>query len=190
MWAGLVATATVATGVTVWALQSPSSVLSESKSASVTRNSKPAEALLQSALQRQTHQDSLGAARDYRRVLELDPENKLAWYGLGAIEQQNGRTADARAAYEKALETDPKFMSALYSEALLLRSSDPDRAIELLKRAVAADPKATAIQVELGNLLAEQHRKGEAEDVFRHAVAVDHQILSQVPEEFRSSVSR
>ncbi|MFI6492801.1 tetratricopeptide repeat protein [Streptomyces sp. NPDC050564] len=190
LWAGLAATAAVAAGVTIWALPSPSNVPSESKAASVIRNSKPAEALLQSALQRQTHQDSLGAARDYRRVLELDPRNKQAWYGLGLIEQQDGRAADARAAYEKALETDPKFMSALYSEAFLLRSSDPDRAIELLKRAVAADPKATSIQMQLGNLLAEQHRKGEAEDVFRHAVAVDHRILSQVPEEFRASVSR
>ncbi|WP_406173019.1 tetratricopeptide repeat protein [Streptomyces sp. NBC_00996] len=155
-----------------------------------TKTKKQANTLLQSALQSQAHQDSLGAAQDYRHVLELDPKNKQAWYGLGLIEQQNGRTADARAAYEKALETDPKFMSALYSEAFLLRSSDPDRAIELLKRAVAADPKSTTIQLQLGNLLAGQHRKGEAEDVFRHAVAVDHRILPQVPEEFRVSVSR
>ncbi|MEV6052280.1 tetratricopeptide repeat protein [Streptomyces sp. NPDC052107] len=189
LWAGLVAAATVATGVTVWAL-SLSTVPSESKPASVTRTTEQTNALLRSALQRQTQQDSPGAAQDYRHVLELDPTNKQAWYGLGVIEQQNGRTANARAAYEKALETDPKFMSALYSEAFLLRSSDPDRAIKLLKRAVAADPKGTTIQMQLGNLLAGQHRKDEAEDAFRHAVAVDHRLLSQVPEEYRDSVSR
>ncbi|MEV0178087.1 tetratricopeptide repeat protein [Streptomyces sp. NPDC050625] len=200
LWAGLVATAAVAAGVTVWALPSPSTVPSESKHASTvrpgsepapaTRNSEQTDALLRSALDRQAHQDFLGAARDYRHVLEQDPGNKQAWYGIGLIEQQNGRTADARAAYEKALESDPSFMSALYSEANLLRSSDPDRAIELLRRAVAADPKGTAVQMQLGFLLTEQHRKDEAVDVYRHAVEIEHGLLSQVPEEFRDSVSR
>ncbi|UXY29599.1 tetratricopeptide repeat protein [Streptomyces sp. HUAS TT20] len=190
LWAGLVVTVAVAAGVTVWALPSPSTVPSESKHASATRNNEQTNALLQSALDHQSHQDSQGAARDYRHVLELDPGNKQAWYGLGLIEQQNGRTAEARAAYEKALDSDPSFMSALYSEANLLRSSDPDRAIELLRRAVAADPKGTAVQMQLGFLLTEQHRKDEAVDVYRHVVEIEHGLLSQVPKEFRDSVSR
>ncbi|MGW6138426.1 tetratricopeptide repeat protein [Streptomyces sp. NPDC055140] len=190
MWAGLAAAATAATGATVWAVLSPSAGPSESKDASVTRTSMSTGALLQSALQHQMNQDSLGAARDYRHVLEKDPKNKAAWYGLGTIDQQLGRAADARADFEKALEIDPHFMSALYSEAYMLRSSDPDRAIELLKRAAATDPKAAAIHLQLGRLLAERHRKGEAEAAFRHAVAADHKLLSQVPEEFRDAASR
>ncbi|MEV5085104.1 tetratricopeptide repeat protein [Streptomyces sp. NPDC056159] len=153
-------------------------------------NAKSANALLQSALQRQVHKDPLGAAQDYRRVLEMDPRNKDAWYGLALTDQQVGRTADARANFEKALEIDPHFMSALYSEAYMLRSSDPDRAIELLRRAAATNPKAAGIHLQLGQLLAEKGRKGEAGDVFRRAVAVDHKLLSQVPEEFRDAVSR
>ncbi|WP_316747882.1 tetratricopeptide repeat protein [Streptomyces herbicida] len=183
-------TATVATGVTVWALPSPSTVLSESKAASVARNSPQAGALLRSALERMTKRDSVGAARDYRQVLEIDPTNKFAWYGLGLLGQQRGRKADALAAYEKALETDPSFMSALSSEANLLKSSDPDRAIEILKRGANADPKATSLYLQLGYLLAEQKRNGEAEDAFRHAVAVDPGVLSQVPQWFRGSVGR
>jgi Tfp pilus assembly protein PilF len=190
LWAGLAATAMVATGVTVWAIHSPSAEPSESKAASVTRNAKSVEALLKSGLQRQIRQDPSGAAQDFRHVLELDPRNKHAWYGLGLVDQQYGRTMNARKEFDKALDIDPHFMSALYSEAYMLRTSDPDRAIELLKRAIAADPKATAVQMQLGNLLADQHRKDEAEDAFRHAVAVDHRLLSQVPQAFRDSVSR
>ncbi|MER6060310.1 tetratricopeptide repeat protein [Streptomyces sp. NPDC001792] len=192
LWAGLAATAMVATGMTVWAIHSPSAEPSESKTASEIRNAKSesVEALLKSGLQHQIQQDPSGAAEDFRHTLELDPKNKRAWYGLGLVDQQSGRTADARADFDKALNIDPRFMSALYSEAYMLRTSDPDRAIELLKRAAAADPKATAIQMQLGNLLTEQHRRDEAEDAFRHAVAVDHRLLSQVPEEFRDSVSR
>ncbi|MFE4422568.1 tetratricopeptide repeat protein [Streptomyces sp. NPDC056817] len=190
MWAGLAATATVATGVTVWAIHSPSAGPPESNAASAAKNAKSADALLQSALQHQVRKDPLGAAQDYRRILEMDPRNKSAWYGLGVIDQQYGRMADARTNFEKALEIDPHFMSALYSEAYMLRSSDPDRAIELLGRAATADPKAAAIHLQLGRLLVERGRKGEAGDAFRRAVAVDHKLLSQVPEGFRDAVSR
>ncbi|MFJ5894105.1 tetratricopeptide repeat protein [Streptomyces sp. NPDC093064] len=153
-------------------------------------NAKSADSLLRSALQRQVSRDPLGAAQDYRRVLEMDPRNKNAWYGLGVIDQQYGRMADARTNFEKALEIDPHFMSALYSEAYMLRSSDPDRAIELLGRAAAVDPKAAAVHLQLGQLLAAKGRKGEAGDAFRRAVAVDHKLLSQVPEELRDAASR
>ncbi len=190
LWAGLAAAAAVATGVTVWAIQSPSTEPSESKAVSATQTNKEAEALMQSALQRQMHQDTVGAAQDYRRVLELDPRSTRAWYGLGVIDQQTGRTTNARAEFERALEIDPHFISALYSEATLLRSSDPERAIELMKRAVTEEPKTTAIRLQLGLLLAEKGRKSEAEEAFRGAVAVDPKLVAQVPEEYRDAVSR
>ncbi|MER6428801.1 tetratricopeptide repeat protein [Streptomyces sp900105245] len=185
MWAGIAAAVAVSSGVAVWALQSPSAGPTESKA----QNTKSAGALLKSAVEHQVHQDLQGADEDYRRVLELDPKNKNAWYGLGVIEQQQGRTANAQANFDKALAIDPHFMSALYSEAFMVRASDPDRAIDLLKRGATADPKAAAIHLQLGQLLAETNRKDEAEDAFRHAVSADHRLLTQVPEEFRDTVS-
>jgi Tfp pilus assembly protein PilF len=190
LWTGLAATtAAVATGVAIWAFQSPSAAPPESKAASVTRKTPDTSKLLQTALQQQRNQDSGGAALTYRRVLEMDPHNKLAWYGLGLIAQQNGRTLDARAAYDKALKIDPSYMSALFSEAMMLKSSDPDRTVELLKRAVAAEPQAATIRMQLGLLLAEKGRADEAGDEFRHAVATDPSLRPQVPEDFRNSVS-
>jgi Flp pilus assembly protein TadD len=190
LWTGLAATtAAVATGVAIWAFQSPSAAPPESKAASVNRKTPDTSKLLQTALQQQRNQDSGGAALTYRRVLEMDPHNKLAWYGLGLIAQQNGRTLDARAAYDKALKIDPSYMSALFSEAMMLKSSDPDRTVELLKRAVAAEPQAATIRMQLGLLLAEKGRADEAEDEFRRAVATDPKLRSQVPEDFRDSVS-
>lgn len=193
-WAGIATAATVATGLTVWAVHSPSAGPSESKSVSVARDTKSVtksvDVLLQSALKRQTHQDFAGAAEDYRRILEADPKNKQAWYGIGVIDQAYGRTAEARKDYDKALETDPRFTSALFSEAFMLRSSDPDRAIELLGRAAAIQPKAATVQLQLGQLLANRNRDGEAEQAFRRAVAADGRLLSRVPDEFRDAVSR
>ncbi|MBL1105868.1 tetratricopeptide repeat protein [Streptomyces sp. 5-8] len=193
--------ATAATGVIVWATLSPSSGASAPKPASApagasasapdtkAQDAKSAGALLRSALDRQMHQDLSGAAEEYRRVLQLDARNKNAWYGLGVIAQQNGRAAEARKNFEKALEIDPHFMSALYSEAFMLRSTEPDQAIELLQRASAANPKVAAVHLQLGQLLAEADREDEAEDAFRRAVGADPKVLSQVPEKFRDAVS-
>jgi Tfp pilus assembly protein PilF len=193
LWAKFAGTAViitgVATGVTLWAMQPQSDAPSESKGAAVTEEAQGANALLQTALKQQEERNLRAATRTYRRVLELEPRNKFAWYGLGIVAQQNGMTADAVAAYDKALKIDPSFMSALFSEALMLKSSDPDRAVGLLKRAAAADPKATTVQMQLGLLLAGSGRNDEAEDVFRRAVAANPSLLSQVPEQFRDSVS-
>ncbi|MGW0824143.1 tetratricopeptide repeat protein [Streptomyces sp. NPDC002845] len=189
LWAGLAGMAAVAIAVTVWAFQSETHAPPESKAASVHQKAQETNALLRTALQQQQQQDSRGAAHTYRRVLELDPHNKFAWYNLGVIAQQDGNTADARAAYDRALKIDPSFVSALYSEAMLLESSKPDRAVELLRRAVAADPEATAIHMQLGLFLAKQERDDEAEDAFRRAVAAEPALLSHVPQPFRDSVS-
>jgi Flp pilus assembly protein TadD len=189
LWTGIAGTAAVATGLTVWAMQSDSPTPPESKSLSVTQKNQNTSSLLRTALEQQQQQNSLGAAQTYRRVLELDPDNKNAWYGLGIIAQQKGNAVDARAAYDKALKADPSFMSALFSEALLLKSSDPDRAMELLKRAVATEPKAATVRMQLGLIMAEKGRDHEAEEEFGRAVAADPSLLSQVPERFRDSVS-
>ncbi|MEV6289086.1 tetratricopeptide repeat protein [Streptomyces sp. NPDC051896] len=187
LWAGIAGAATAAIGVTVWAIDSPTSDPSESKASSAVQ-SKDTGTLLQSGLQSQAKQDVGGAVKSYRRVLEIDPRNKEAWYRLGLIEQQNGRTAEARADFDQALKTDPSFMSALYTEANLVSASEPDRAIELLKRAVATAPKSAVMQMQLGRLLANQHRDVEAKKAFRQAVAADRRMLSQVPEAFRDAV--
>ncbi|MFF7123851.1 tetratricopeptide repeat protein [Streptomyces sp. NPDC016566] len=153
------------------------------------RKVQEASTLFQSALLQEKYQDPEGAARTYQRVLQLDPRNKMAWYNLGVIAQRDGRTADARESYDKALKIDPKYASALYNEAILLKSSDTDRAVELLKRAIAATPRASTAHLQLGWILAQKHRTDEAEDEFRRAVAADPSLLSQVPEQFRDDVS-
>lgn len=186
--AGFAAAAVVATGATLWVIRPESATPTESKAASASRVQE-ANRLLQDALVQQQHRDFQGATRTYRHVLELDPANKFAWYQLGIIAQANGNTSYARAAYDKALKIDPSFMSALFSEAMMLKSSDPDRSMRLLQRAAATAPKAASLHMQLGLLLAEKNRNDEAKDAFRRAVAADPALLSQVPERFRNAVS-
>ncbi|MGW7361254.1 tetratricopeptide repeat protein [Streptomyces sp. NPDC054802] len=179
----------VAVGVTAWAVLSRPTANPESEGKSATHAASEAQALVQAGLVQSRYQDFSGAARTFRRALELDPDNKLAWYNLGVIAQRDGRTADAREAYDKALKIDPTYASALFNEAVLLESSDPDQAVALLKRAVAADPKASTAYLRLGRALAKKGRDDEAEDAFRRAVAIDPELHSLVPESFQDSVS-
>ncbi|WP_158104003.1 tetratricopeptide repeat protein [Streptomyces carpinensis] len=172
----------------VWAIQPGSVAPPESKAPPAVR-ARQANTLLQTALEQQQKQNLLGASQTYRRVLELDPHSKAAWYGLGVLAQQTGDAANARTAYERALKIDPSFVSALFSEATLLRSSRPDKAVRLLKRAAEAEPKATTVRMQLGLLLAEQGSDDEATKQFRRAVAANPSVLPQVPERFRASVS-
>lgn len=189
LWAGLAGTAAAATGVVIWAIQSQSAPAPESGAASAIRKTTEAKALLQAGIMQGQYQDYDGAARTYRRVLELDPRSKHAWYNLGVLAQQDGRTADAHAAYDKALKIDSSFTSALFNQALLLKSSEPDRALALLKRAIAVNPKAATAHLHIGNILAKKDRDEEAEASFRRAVAADPSLHSQLPESFQDSVS-
>ncbi|MET7715071.1 tetratricopeptide repeat protein [Streptomyces sp. NPDC005407] len=188
MWTGLAATAVVTVGAATWAILSQPDATPESEAKSAARTAAEANALLQAGILQGKYQDSDGAARTYKRVLELDPGNKFAWYNLGVIAQRHGRAADARAAYDKALKTDPSFGSALFNKAMLLKSSEPGQALELLKRAIAANPKAATAHLHLGLILAKKDRDDEAEKAFRRAVAADPSLHSQLPESFKDSV--
>ncbi|MFG2557533.1 tetratricopeptide repeat protein [Streptomyces sp. NPDC048496] len=142
--------------------------------------------LLQAGIKQGGNKDFSGATRSFRQVLDLDPANKLAWYNLGVVAQHDNRTADARAAYDKALKIDPDFESALYNKAILIGTSDTDQAIEILQHIVRANPKAATAYLHLGQALTKKGRDGEAEDAFGLAVRADPSLRQLVPEQFRN----
>ncbi|MDQ1049074.1 tetratricopeptide repeat protein [Streptomyces sp. V4I2] len=194
LWTAIVATVVVAQVVTGWA-QLPTADFKTPPTAG-TKPTGPAaklvpktEELLQAGIRQGEDKDISGATSSFRRALDLDPANKLAWYNLGVIAQDDHRTADARAAYDNALKIDPDFESALYNKAILLESSDPDQAIALLKRIVDADSRAATAYLHLGQALAKKGRDGEAEDAFGFAVRADPSLQPFVPEQFRDSTT-
>ncbi len=130
-------------------------------------------------------------ADTYRRLLKLDPRNKVAWYNLGVIGQQDGMPDDARTACDKALEIDASFHVGSLQRGHPAEVERPDRAIELLEETPVAPrrPKAATAYLQLGDILAEKDRDEEAGEAFHHAVAADPSLHSQVPEPFRNSVT-
>lgn len=56
--------------------------------------------------------DAAAAEAEIRQAIVISPKNKWAYYHLGEIYRQEGRVAEARVMYEKALEIDPRFEAA------------------------------------------------------------------------------
>lgn len=189
LWPGL-AVALVATSlVSGWAVSggdgnpSKGTVVSDGK-----RPATGAQTLLRAGIAQGESHDFSRAARTFKRVLALDPENKLAWYNLGVIAEHDGRMADARTAYGRAVKIDPLFTSALFNDAVLLEAIDPEAAIKLLRRAIDTNPKASTAYLHLGLALAKQDRDSEAARAFRHAVRIDPALRPLVPRPFRQII--
>ena len=72
-----------------------------------------------------------------------------------------------------ALETDPAYVPALFNLAILRTSRDPEEAIALYRRAVAADKKDAAAWLNLGLLLRAAGQMKEGDKAVLKAIALD-----------------
>ncbi len=92
--------------------------------------------------------DVLAAVSDYNRVLEIAPDNAAAFSGIGNAQMIAGRPDAALVSYEAALRGAPGNGAALFNLAGAQAAAGRcPQAVELLRRAVAADPRfASAAQ--------------------------------------------
>ena len=81
----------------------------------------------------------------YRRAITLDPEYADAWMELGTAYELEGRTDEARRAFQEAKESYPTSADVSWRYGnFLLRQGDQGLAYSELKRAIAADPNRAA----------------------------------------------
>jgi Tfp pilus assembly protein PilF len=145
----------------------------QSSSATPSTSPSAADTLVQTALQQLGAGNDAKARATFENVLELDPDNVYAHYNLGLLAQDAGNDAFAIKQYEAALETDPDFTSALYNEGILTETSDLNAAVELYRRAVAADPKMAPAHMRLGFALLHLGKKKEGADQLGTGVSLD-----------------
>ena len=107
--------------------------------------------------------DLVKAAAEYNLVLTFDETNKFALYNLALIDEANANYGLAEAKYRAALVTDPAYEPALFNLAILRTSADPQEAMSLYVRAVAADDQDAAAWLNLG-LLQRANGQGTAGD--------------------------
>jgi len=92
--------------------------------------------LLEEASSRASAGDLLGAVESYGKAIDADGSSASAWYGMGVMQAKRGNTADAVAAFDKALELNPDHAPTNANLAVLLERIDSVRASELARLAL------------------------------------------------------
>ena len=124
--------------------------------------------LFQAYYQRATAMLKLGreaeAQADLKKVTELEPGFARAHRGLGQILLDHGQIEDAKRALSRAVELDPKLTGVrIYYASALLRSGEPQRAIEHLRYAIEHAEEVTLAYALVG--VAEE-RLGKVAEAF------------------------
>jgi TolB-like protein/tetratricopeptide (TPR) repeat protein len=117
--------------------------------------------------------DMLGRARAAAdRALELDPQLGAAWASLGLVRMQDhAETAAAKEALERAIELSPSYAMAYMWLGTL--QDDPERVLELHRKALELDPRSAVAAYNVANDLLGLGREDEAMQVFDRIVAAD-----------------
>ena len=80
------------------------------------------------------------AIRTFKRLLDVDPKNGLAWENIGTSQLQSGDVAAAEASLRRAIELDRSLAGAHTALGVVLAGTNRrDEAIEAWKRAIAID---------------------------------------------------
>lgn len=146
-------------------------------SASPSPDAKKASAALNRGLDAHAAGDLTAAATDYNEALKYDPGNKFAFYNLALIDEASGNYGLAEAKYRSALKTDPAYEPALFNLAILRTSRDPKEAIDLYRRAVAADRKDASAWLNLGLLLRASGDQREGDKSVRRAISLNPELV-------------
>ena len=138
-------------------------------------------ALLQAGLAAQAAGRNAEAADDYRKILQMNPNNPWAYYNLGLIDQQAGRADSAERNYRAALRISPGFPSALFNLAILRTGPAPKEAEDLYRRAIAVTPNNAWAHLNLGFLLINEGIKAEGQAELQKALKLDPTLAPRVP---------
>ncbi len=121
--------------------------------------------------------DYADAIKWLEKAVTLDSTNKDAWYYLGRAYYTKSRLIEARKAFLRVLDLDPRDSKAENNLGLIFESSaQPEAAIEAYRSAIAWQEQSPHPSeqpyVNLGNLLMEQGRTEEAIGPLEKAVAL------------------
>jgi arylsulfatase A-like enzyme/tetratricopeptide (TPR) repeat protein len=106
---------------------------------------------------------SADALRTFRRALEIDPTNGLAWQNIGTVELRAGNVRGAEESLRRALSIDATLPGAHTTLGVLLSNTGRKlEAIDLWKRAVALDPTEFDALYNVTVTLVEMGRRDEA----------------------------
>jgi tetratricopeptide (TPR) repeat protein len=129
--------------------------------------------LLETGIAQTSQQNWSAATTTFENVLAISPTNVYANYDLGVIAQTNGNSAEAIGYYNKALAANTAYTPAMYNEAILLESSQPQQAVAIYQKIIGIDPRAATAYLRMAVVQAEQGHLTEAKANDAKAVSLD-----------------
>jgi tetratricopeptide (TPR) repeat protein len=120
--------------------------------------------------------DSAGAASHLEAVVAAAPKFAQAWHGLGVIDESLNKTAEARAAYEHAIASDPKMLPAYVMLArLCIKTKDWSCAAKTSEAAIKVDTKHLYPEIYLHQAVARYELKdlNGAQESVQEAMRLD-----------------
>jgi tetratricopeptide (TPR) repeat protein len=151
-----------------------------------------ANEVLNHALQLHAQGDLADAKAEYLRVLQLDPENKYAFYNLGLISQTQGDVVSAESSYRTTIAIDPDFVPALFNLAILRTDAGSKReAMDLYHHIIEVTPESdeelksqlAAAHLNLGFLLVDTGNQTEGQAELDEAVRLDPSLADRIGSE-------
>lgn len=149
------------------AKQSNSQNKQQAKAISIKASVKETEesVLLNEAYQAYTAGDITGAETSYRKVLDIDAENRDALLGQAAIFVGQNKNNQAIENYQKILLLNPKDPLAMTS-LIAASSISPEESESRLKLMHRETPNASYLQFAIGNVVSAQNRWQEAQQYY------------------------
>jgi tetratricopeptide (TPR) repeat protein len=110
-----------------------------------------------------------------RRVLAAtNNTSPQAWTALGVVLREQGRTAESKAAYERAIAIAPRNVHAHHNLGALLSQLDlAEESLAALDRAASLGLNAPELHINRGRALAQLYQFEESERAYTKAVALD-----------------
>jgi tetratricopeptide (TPR) repeat protein len=106
----------------------------------------------------------------FQQLTRLAPQEPLSWYYLGLASERAGDTAQAEAAYEKALAVKDDFRIARTRLEALLLTKDAARAKQMFEGTLASDPNDAVAHAGLGLLALSAGQRDEAAQQFHQSL--------------------
>lgn len=106
-----------------------------------------------------------GAISLYKRVLEQEPENTQALFGLATSYHRGGQLEEAREVYIQLLSHDPNNWPAMNNFLVLAGEEAPEDALRELKKLEQINPEFSPIAAQIGMIYVQQ---GELEDGIKY----------------------
>ena len=109
----------------------------------------------------------------WRTTIDRNPASWMAHNNLGNVLLQEGRTDEAIALFQQALQIKPDYADAYYNLGnALLHETKVDDAIALYRRALQLNPDYAKAHINLGNALILEGKMDEAMDHYQQALQI------------------